>query len=220
MEESKYYIYAHKRLDTGDIFYIGKGSGKRAYIKSNRSQFWKRIVAKYGYEVMFLKEGLSEEEAFGYEISLIAYEKSNGKCCANFTIGGDGVRVDCRWWNDKISKALTGKYCPKGIDNPSFRDIVNKEDLYEMYVVQGMNTIKISKLTGLAIPTICNRLDLYGIQKKDAGRVKMKILCIEDNKIFNSVTEAAKYYSLYRENIKKVLDGKYKHTGNKTFKKL
>lgn len=215
-----YYVYAHTRNDNGQIFYIGKGKGKRAYIKSNRSLFWKRIVEKHGYSVMFLETGLEEEDAYKMEIIHIATQRKMGYCEANFSDGGDGVRVKVRWWNDKISKALIGKYRPKGKDNKGYKDIVDKETLFDMYVTKNMNTIQISNIIGLSIPTICNRLELYGIKKQGAGREKIKIQCIEDNKIFDSIMDAARYYSLYRENIQKVLSGKYKHTGNKTFKKI
>jgi hypothetical protein len=215
--DNKYYIYAHIRLDTNAIFYIGKGSGKRAYIKSNRSSYWKRIVNAHGYKVIFLEENLSEEDAFNFEISLIATYKSRGNCEANFTIGGDGVRVDKRWWNDKISKALIGKKVPKGKESKSFKDTLSKEVLIDLYVLQNMNTIKISELTGLSIPTICSRLNYYGIKKRNAGRSKVKIKCVEDGIVFDSIMQCANHYGLYRENIKKVLCGKYKHTGNKTF---
>lgn len=218
--ENKYYIYAHVRLDTNSIFYIGKGSGKRAYITSNRSNYWKRIVNAHGYKVIFLEENLSEDEAFNFEISFIAKYKSKGGCEANFTIGGDGVRVEKRWWNDKISEALKGKNVKKGKDNGSYKHIITKDELYDMYVLKNMNTIEISKAKNTTTPTICSRLKEYGITKKSAGRVKIKIKCIEDNLEFNSLSDAAKHYNLYRENIKKVIDGKYKHTGNKTFIKI
>ena len=218
--ETKYYIYAHIRLDNNSIFYIGKGSGNRAYIKSNRGLYWKRIVNAHGYKVIFLEENLSEEEAFNFEISFIAKFKSKGNCEANFTIGGDGVRVDKRWWNDKISKALKGIKRPFGKENKSFKDLISKKELYQMYVIDNMNTVQISKLTKLSIPTICSRLKEYNIEKRTAGRVKIKIKCIEDDIEFESINDAAKYYNLFRENIKKVLDGKYKHTGNKTFIKI
>ena len=102
----------------------------------------------------------------------------------------------------------------------SFKDIITKELLFDLYVTQKMNTIQISKQVGLSVPTICSRLDLYGIKKQSAGRSKIKIKCIEDNKIFDSIMDASRYYGVYRENIKKVIEGKYKHTGNKTFIKI
>jgi hypothetical protein len=77
--------------------------------------------------------------------------------------------------------------------------------------------VKISELTGVSIPTICSRLNYYGIKKRNAGRSKVRIKCVEDGMVFDSIMQCANHYGLYRENIKKVLCGKYKHTGNKTF---
>jgi hypothetical protein len=217
MDKSKYYIYAHIRLDTNSVFYVGKGSGNRAYVTGNRSVYWKRIVKAHGYKVVFLEEGLTEEDAYNKEISFISTYKTNGGCEANFTIGGDGVRVDHRWWNDKISKSLTGKHAPTGRENKSFKDYISKDDLIKLYIDENLNTIEISNIIHLSIPTICSRLVEYGIPIRPPGRKKSKIQCLTDGIIFESINEAARYYGLYRENIRKVLDGKYKHTGNKKF---
>ncbi len=65
---NEYYVYAHKRLDNNTIFYVGKGKGNRAYIKSNRNEYWKRIVSKCDYEVLFLDKNLCEEDAYKLEI--------------------------------------------------------------------------------------------------------------------------------------------------------
>jgi hypothetical protein len=218
--ENKYYIYAHVRKDKNSIFYIGKGSGKRAYIKSNRSNYWKKIVEKHGYDVLILLENLTEEESFKYEIMYIEIEKRKGNCEANFTKGGDGVVVDKRWWNEKISKSLKGIKRPSGKENKNYKNIITKEDLYDLYVVKNLNTIKISKIYNVSIPTITARLKEYNIEKRNSGRKTVKIKCIEDNLEFNSLSEASKYYCIHRENIAKVLKGIYKKTGNKTFIKL
>lgn len=217
---NKYYVYAHRRNDNNSIFYIGKGSGKRAFIKCNRSEYWKRIVEKYGYTVDFLAKELDEETAFNLEILYIQENKKLGFCEANFSNGGDGVKVDKRWWNDKISKALIGIKRPSGLESKSYKDIISKEVLYDLYVTKKLNTIEISKLSNLSIPTICKRLEEYGIQKRKSGKASIKIICTTDNKIFESINEAADFYSLHRENIRKVLKGIYKTTGGKTFKHL
>lgn len=215
---NKYYVYAHKRKDNGEIFYIGKGSNNRAYFKSNRSNYWKKIVSKYDYEVIFLENNLDEETAYKMEIIHIANYKKLGQCYANFTNGGDGVNVPVRWWNDKISKALIGKNVAKGKNSKSFKDLITKDELYDLYVVKKYNSIEISNFTNLSITTITARLKMYNIPIRTAGRKKLTILCLNDNKVFNSLISAAKYYKLHRENIKKVIDGKYKHTGNLKFK--
>jgi len=218
--ENKYYIYAHIRKDNNSIFYIGKGCGKRAYIKSNRNDYWKRIVKKHEYEVQFLMENLTETESFKYEIFYIDIEKRKGNCEANFTLGGDGVKVEKRWWNEKISKALIGIDRGFGKENKNYKDIVTKKQLEELYLVEKLTSVQISKIFNVSIPTITARLIEYKIPARNSGKLKTKIKCLEDELEFDSIMDAARYYNLHRENISKVLKGVYKKTGNKKFIKL
>jgi hypothetical protein len=83
------YVYVHKRLDTGQPFYVGKGSGNRATSKKDRNPFWRRIVAKAGYEVIIIQSGLTHQQAFNAEKFVIAALK-NKVSLANLTDGGDG----------------------------------------------------------------------------------------------------------------------------------
>ncbi len=93
------YVYEHKRLDTGCIFYVGIGlkddpKHKRAYDKSGRNCVWKKIVAKTDYEVTIIADNLSVDEAKTKEIEKIAeYGRMSlgiGTLC-NLTAGGDGA---------------------------------------------------------------------------------------------------------------------------------
>ena len=218
--ENKYYIYAHIRNDNNKIFYIGKGCNKRSHITSNRSLYWKRIVSKYGYTIKILLENLSEEESFKYEIYYIDIEKKKGNCEANFTIGGDGVKVEKRWWNDKISKSLIGIKRPSGKESKTYKEFCNKEELFDLYINQNKSSIEIGKMFNVSYTTVTFRLKQFNINLRKCGKNSIKIMCLEDNNIFNSINDAAKFYNLHRENISKVLNGKYKHTGNKKFKYL
>jgi len=218
--ENKYYIYAHLRNDTNKIFYIGKGCGKRAYIKSNRSLYWKRIVEKYGYSVTILLDNLNENESYKYEMYYIDIEKKKGNCDANFTNGGDGVKVDKRWWNDKISESLKGIKRPFGKENKSYKDFCTKDELYKLYITDNKTSVEIANMFNVSYTTVTFRLKQFNIQLRSSGKNKRKIICVTDNKEFNSVKEASIFYGLHRENISKVLNGKYKHTGNKIFKYL
>ena len=52
-----FYTYIHIRNDTGQIFYVGKGSNTnlRAYSKHGRNVYWNRVVKKSGgYEVKII----------------------------------------------------------------------------------------------------------------------------------------------------------------------
>ena len=68
----KYYLYCHRRKDDNSIFYIGKGSGKRAWTRQGRNIYWKRVAEKAGFEVEILYHDLQEEEAFILEKILFA----------------------------------------------------------------------------------------------------------------------------------------------------
>jgi len=89
-----FYIYLHKTKDEGVPFYIGKGYGKRAYVKSHRSKFWKRIVAKHGYIIELVEENLTEQEALLAEVNWIkkfGRRDLNTGTLVNFTDGGEGT---------------------------------------------------------------------------------------------------------------------------------
>jgi len=81
-----YYVYAHRDLSR-NIFYIGKGTGRRAWSK-DRDIVWKRYVnERLGgqYEVEILTNNLSEPEAESLECELI---NEHGHNLVNWTNPG------------------------------------------------------------------------------------------------------------------------------------
>lgn len=67
---NKYYVYCHCFQDSNEIFYIGKGAGKRLLSK-DRSPLWNSLVASRQYYSMKIKDKLSEYEAFALEQELL-----------------------------------------------------------------------------------------------------------------------------------------------------
>jgi len=61
-------IYRHVRLDINEVFYIGIGTTKRAFVKDHRSLFWNNIVNKTEYRIDIIFENLSWDEAKALEI--------------------------------------------------------------------------------------------------------------------------------------------------------
>jgi len=85
---NEFYTYAYLREDRTP-YYIGKGTGNRAYRKNRRIK-----PPKDKSRIIFLKKNLLEEEAFRHEIYMIAVfgRKDNGTgILRNLTNGGDGV---------------------------------------------------------------------------------------------------------------------------------
>jgi hypothetical protein len=85
-----YYIYQHRRKDTGQIFYVGKGKNKRCSQRSNRSKEWKNITNQTEYTIEILFENLPQNIALLVEIGLITKYKIEGIQLCNSSIGGQG----------------------------------------------------------------------------------------------------------------------------------
>lgn len=155
--ERKFYTYAWLRKN-GTPYYIGKGKGSRAHSplrgKLRRPSDKNRII--------FLKRGLTEEEALRHEIYMIYLlgRKDNGTgILRNRTNGGEGTSGFPRLVSDaqklKISLSSKGIARPaskiSGKENISAYHKRRKEnpDLQEKFLrMVSENGKKIGKLTG------------------------------------------------------------------------
>lgn len=218
---NKYYVYAHYKADCSNSipFYIGKGSGNRCFSK-RRSKYWLDVVSKHGLVVEILKDCMKESDAFLYEIEMIARYKRDGGCQCNFTLGGDGVVVVNRWWNKKISQSLTGMKRPTGNGSHSYKDVITPEELRYLYIENKMSSIDIANLKNVSYTTICSRLKSFGITARKPSRKNLSIYCVENDTVYQSVSDAARHLKLHRENISKVIKGIYKKTGGYSFKQI
>lgn len=62
-EKQDYYVYTHRRVDTGVVFYVGSGRANRCRDTSSRSKEWKSIVDESIFEVEYLAQNLSKGKA-------------------------------------------------------------------------------------------------------------------------------------------------------------
>lgn len=88
------YVYLHTKPN-GEIFYVGKGSGERAWRKAQRSDSWKNVVNKYGYKISIFLDNVSDEKAFSVERDLI--EAIGLDNLTNITKGAGGVSGRTPW---------------------------------------------------------------------------------------------------------------------------
>ena len=117
MSKLSFYTYEHTRNDTGAVFYVGKGRGKRAGSTHGRNQYWKRIVGKAGgFCVRMIAEGVDEELAHFIEIERIDQCKRIGIRLANLTDGGEGASgcIPSQETRKKISLAHKGNTNMRG----------------------------------------------------------------------------------------------------------
>ena len=104
-------VYTHARPD-GDIFYVGKGTIKRALCTDRPRNPWhQNIVKKYGSEKIFVAfyPSLSEASALQEEIKLIKKLRQEGYDLVNQTKGGDGTSgyKFTKYQTQKISRAAS-----------------------------------------------------------------------------------------------------------------
>ena len=87
-------VYTHKRLDTGEVFYVGIGkSEKRAHSSKRRGKFWNDFTKNHSYTVEITHRDIIWEEACSIERYLISFygRRDLGEgCLVNMTDGGDG----------------------------------------------------------------------------------------------------------------------------------
>jgi hypothetical protein len=106
----EYYTYAFLREDRTP-YYIGKGKGNRAYRRRYKGEV---KPPKDKSRILFLKQNLTEEEAFKHEkymITLLGRKDLGTGILHNKTDGGEGASgvIPSDETKRKISKALKGK---------------------------------------------------------------------------------------------------------------
>jgi hypothetical protein len=217
--EKKYYVYYHVSQKTGEIYYVGKGSGKRFAQFKLRGKLWDAFYKKHGCKAVIAFKDLSEKMAFTLEIKEIKRLKEINQCRANISNGGDGVTVDKRWWGDNIKKSQIKRFkenpMPKGKDNKTFKHFCDNNILIDEY--KTLSTTQISNKYNVSVTTVWSRLKSLGVKLEKPGKKSIQITCKNDGKIYKSINEAARHYGVFRENIRKVLKNQYKHTNNLVF---
>lgn len=78
-EKHDYYVYIHKDKVTGEVFYVGKGRGKRYDSKHGRTQKWVERASVNGYVVELLRTELTECKAVELENTYLASNLENWK---------------------------------------------------------------------------------------------------------------------------------------------
>lgn len=108
-----FYTYFHCKPD-GTPFYVGKGSGRRAYqFAKNRNRHYKNVIQKYGVDniKVFVFPCESEAVAFIEEIRQIGLLREAGYELTNQTEGGEGPAgfTHSDLTKKQLSKSLTGR---------------------------------------------------------------------------------------------------------------
>lgn len=89
--DNVYYVYIWYIVDTGEVFYVGKGKKDRYKQLSSRNKFFIDMYNSHQCDVKKIYENLTEEEAFEKEVETIKWYRENTDYrLTNQTDGGEG----------------------------------------------------------------------------------------------------------------------------------
>ena len=169
--ERKFYVYRYSIEDTGEVIYIGKGSGDRYKNTTDRNKFFISMYKTHKCKVQILWNYMTEEEAFALEKTLIAYYRLYTNCrLTNVCNGGEGAtgyhwsEEDKRKMSERNTGAANGNYGHKWTDEM-------KEALSQKHK---------------------NSKRYVGERNPNSKMVR----CIETGEIFLTMSDAAKKYGL------------------------
>lgn len=87
-----YYVYEWYIKETGQVFYVGKGKGKRYKAYTHKTARFKYMLSNYDCDVRIVVDNMSEKEAYDEEIKRIAYYRSlPDNILINIADGGGGA---------------------------------------------------------------------------------------------------------------------------------
>lgn len=105
-----YYVYEWYVVETGEVFYVGKGTGNRYKVRKH-NKFFNDMLKRNNCESRIIKEFDTEKEAFSYEFLRVNELKAIGQCVCNIYNGGFGGSTE--WWTDELREEYSDKNAMK-----------------------------------------------------------------------------------------------------------
>lgn len=236
--KNTFYVYIHCKASDGTVFYVGKGSGRRAFWKNGRNKHWHAIVNKHGYEVGFVAQSLTESEAFQIERETIAYYGRINLC--NYTDGGDGCSGAKR--SDQTKKLIRQKMLGRQFSAETIEKIKNAaRNRGPEFQAKRSATLRGRKHTEehkakIALAGIGRKVSdetraklsavHKGKKKNPEAVAKMAIskskavFCLNNQIIYPSMSVAARHLGLSQSKISDVCLGNAKHTKGYVFTRV
>ena len=160
-EPRGYYVYVHRKMTNGEIFYVGKGKGIRGWRPYSRNIIWKNKAEKHGVYVEIVMDNLTEELALELEREFIAFYgriSNNDGCLANvMSIGNHDPGVsgishycaDRRIWHF-VNVFTFESYIGYRVDFIKEKGInIKPVILGKYYIVKGWTTMDVFSTTPL-----------------------------------------------------------------------
>ena len=223
-ENVMFYVYEWFNIETQEVIYVGKGTGRRYKVRKHNRMF-DDYIKRFPVDSRIVERFATEEEAFKFEYEYIFKLKENGQCVCNINPGGAGGTVS--WWDDERRKQYSNYNVMKSkhqrnrmkqsnpMHNPEVAQktaksktrpvIINGKQyggVKEAAKILGVWDISIYRWVKRGYDTDGNPCHYVGEQQKNFEK---KITCSKavwvDNYKFPSVKAAADFLGTYSERI-------------------
>ena len=220
-----FYVYKWFNVETNEVFYIGKGTKNRYKQIQKRNNLFLDYLQKNKCEVEIIEYFDDEQKAFEKEYELICHYKKKGQCKCNLDNGGKG---GCNFvWtpemrdyyskynimksqkqrermsknnpmkNPKIAQIVAKKKTrPVIIENKYFTSIKEAGEYYQVFSTEIQCWCKRGYDRN---KKPCRYADEQ--QKEFVLKATNSKKVIVDDKVFNSVKEAANYLGVWSETL-------------------
>lgn len=212
MDESRdYYVYIWFIKDTNEVFYVGKGKGRRYKYIYGRNKFFIDMYNSHNCDVEKLYENLTESEAFQKEQETIKWYKENTNFrLTNQTDGGEGSSgwVPSEEFKEKQSKIHKAQW-----QNEEFRDKMmeirtNENGPYKSQefrekisqLVQGENNPNYNHHWTDEMKQHLSEVRKANGRSVDENNPRAtRIICVETGEVFNCIKFAMQKYGIKSE---------------------
>lgn len=90
MQNKIFYVYEWYNVDTNEVFYVGKGCGKRYQDKTHRNKLFLDYIEHNSVNSRIIAYFEDEDKAYEYEEYLTNHYREQGFCSCNLIDGGYG----------------------------------------------------------------------------------------------------------------------------------
>ena len=111
MIKADYYVYEWFIVETGEVFYVGKGSGNRATSMKDRNELFKQIRRDNKCDYRILRYFTDNKAAFEYEKQRGLELKSIGQARACFMLGAEN-----RYTDETVYEKMRPTWFEKGFE--------------------------------------------------------------------------------------------------------
>lgn len=209
MDERKdYYVYIWYIKDTNEVFYVGKGRGKRYKQTSSRNKFFMDMYTSHDCDVKKVYENLTEAEAFQKEMETIKWYRENTDFrLTNQTDGGEGssgwkpprdfrdkqAKIHKEQWQDeefkkKMMAIRTDENGP--YKSQEFRNKISQ-------LVRGENNPNYNHHWTDEMKQRLSQVRKANSLAADENNPKAtRVICVETGEVFNCIKYAMKKYNI------------------------